>query len=208
MSTLLCLSNQVPWFCTVLIQRVWAHVLSLEHHMHEKDLAGGRTEDASHAFEAGRDAFHRWRERSTGKSAKPLCACKRAWGRGRESGLKKHTGAERMAGKVGWRANMRGCNSMNVECVKKKLAGYVHTVLLYIYITKYSLHFFTLYFEKRWQERGWKVWQQTNRTALSGISQSEESCSRQTHTNSWLTHKDNLVKKRTLRRLGWACVSV
>lgn len=51
-------------------------------------------------------------------------------------------------------------NRVNVKCVKssEQLLSYVQTILLHIYITKYSLHFFTLCYEKRRQERGWKVW--------------------------------------------------
>lgn len=46
-----------------------------------------------------------------------------------------------------------------------------------------KIQFINLCLEQRQQERGWKVWQETKRTAMSGILQSEESCSGQTHTN-------------------------
>lgn len=85
--------------------------------------------------------------------------------------------------------------------VYKKLQEVLYRQLYYTFITKYSLHF-SVFYEKKTGKR-------VESMAVDQQNSTEwESCSRQTHTNSWLSHKDNLVKKRTLRRLGCVCVCV
>lgn len=177
-----------------------------------KHLPGGRTEESSHALGSGKNFFiffpslisrsqHRTsQQRSAAKTTSlfvpdrtlrnALCVCERAWKREeRSADVKTVTGVKRTSERtVSWRKGE----------AKRSTATYVKTFILRLY-NKIQFASFLCFDNRRQEKRGGGCMDRKWTQQQSGTSQSEESCSGQTHT----LIADSLIQTILLKRELW-----